>query len=237
MDREGKVVVITGASQGIGAALVKAYRDREYRVVATSRSIGPSNDEDVFTVPGDVADRATAERAIAERQGAVRAHRYARQQRRHLHRQAVHRIHRGRLCGNARGQSHGLLSFHAARRRRDGEAGQRPCRADHHKSRRPCEFPRPVGAGVPDEGRPQCGHQVTRDRICRARYPRERGFAGRHQLADASGRRTMRPWARFIRWGTWAKSPTSSALSSILESAPFVTGEILHVDGGQSAGH
>jgi short-subunit dehydrogenase len=34
---EQKVAVITGASQGIGAALVKAYRDRDYRVVATSR--------------------------------------------------------------------------------------------------------------------------------------------------------------------------------------------------------
>ena len=64
MDHERKVAVITGASQGIGAALVKAYRDRGYRVVATSRAIGPSSDEDVLTVPGDIADRATAERAI-----------------------------------------------------------------------------------------------------------------------------------------------------------------------------
>jgi NAD(P)-dependent dehydrogenase (short-subunit alcohol dehydrogenase family) len=65
VDRERKVAVITGASQGIGAALVKAYRDRDYQVVATSRSIGPSNDEDVLTLSGDVADRTTAERAIA----------------------------------------------------------------------------------------------------------------------------------------------------------------------------
>ena len=40
---EQKVAVITGASQGIGAALVKAYRDRNYRVVATARSIKPPN--------------------------------------------------------------------------------------------------------------------------------------------------------------------------------------------------
>jgi len=33
MGIEQKVAVITGASQGIGAALVKAYRDRNYRVV------------------------------------------------------------------------------------------------------------------------------------------------------------------------------------------------------------
>ena len=39
---EQKVAVITGASQGIGAALVKAYRDRNYRVVATARSVKPS---------------------------------------------------------------------------------------------------------------------------------------------------------------------------------------------------
>jgi NAD(P)-dependent dehydrogenase (short-subunit alcohol dehydrogenase family) len=66
MGTEQKVAVITGASQGIGAALVKAYRDRNYRVVATSRSIKPSNDDDVLAVPGDIADRKTAERAISE---------------------------------------------------------------------------------------------------------------------------------------------------------------------------
>ncbi|MCW0000753.1 tautomerase family protein [Pararhizobium sp. YC-54] len=31
--------MVTGASQGIGAALVRAYRDRNYRVIATSRSV------------------------------------------------------------------------------------------------------------------------------------------------------------------------------------------------------
>ena len=66
MGTEQKVAVITGASQGIGAALVKAYRDRNYRVVATSRSIKPSDDDEVLTIPGDIADRKTAERAIAE---------------------------------------------------------------------------------------------------------------------------------------------------------------------------
>jgi len=63
---EQKVAVITGASQGIGAALVKAYRDRNYRVVATARSVKPSRDDDILVVPGDIADRKTAERAISE---------------------------------------------------------------------------------------------------------------------------------------------------------------------------
>jgi adenosine/AMP kinase len=56
MNSPRKVAVITGASQGIGAALVKAYRDRNYRVVATARTIKPSNDDDVLAVAGDIAD-------------------------------------------------------------------------------------------------------------------------------------------------------------------------------------
>jgi NAD(P)-dependent dehydrogenase (short-subunit alcohol dehydrogenase family) len=66
MGSEKKVAVITGASQGIGAALVKAYRDRGYRVVATARSVTPSSDVDILAIPGDIADRKTAERAISE---------------------------------------------------------------------------------------------------------------------------------------------------------------------------
>lgn len=66
MNSVQKVAFITGASQGIGAALVKAYRDRNYRVVATSRSIKSSNDGDVLSVPGDIADRSTAELAVSE---------------------------------------------------------------------------------------------------------------------------------------------------------------------------
>ena len=61
-----KTVIITGASQGIGAALVKAYRDRDYRVVAVARSIKPSTDPDILAIAGDIADRKTAERAMSE---------------------------------------------------------------------------------------------------------------------------------------------------------------------------
>ncbi|MET0474720.1 MAG: SDR family oxidoreductase [Mycobacterium sp.] len=52
-----KVAVITGASQGIGAGLVTAYRKLDYAVVATSRSITESDDPLVLTVPGDIGDR------------------------------------------------------------------------------------------------------------------------------------------------------------------------------------
>jgi NAD(P)-dependent dehydrogenase (short-subunit alcohol dehydrogenase family) len=66
MNSEKKVAVITGASQGIGAALVEAYRGRGYRIVAIARSIRGSDDTDILAIPGDIADRTTAERAISE---------------------------------------------------------------------------------------------------------------------------------------------------------------------------
>src|SRR5215470_7528086 len=48
MGAEQKVAIITGASRGIGEALARAYRDRNFRVVATSRSIKPSSDLNGF---------------------------------------------------------------------------------------------------------------------------------------------------------------------------------------------
>jgi NAD(P)-dependent dehydrogenase (short-subunit alcohol dehydrogenase family) len=60
-----KVAVITGASQGIGAALVTAYRKLGYAVVANSRSITPSDDPLVLTVAGDIAAPGLGARIIA----------------------------------------------------------------------------------------------------------------------------------------------------------------------------
>jgi NAD(P)-dependent dehydrogenase (short-subunit alcohol dehydrogenase family) len=66
MSTSQKVVVITGASQGIGAELVKAFRERDYRIVATARSIKPSDDANILTVAGDIGDPDTARRVISE---------------------------------------------------------------------------------------------------------------------------------------------------------------------------
>jgi NAD(P)-dependent dehydrogenase (short-subunit alcohol dehydrogenase family) len=65
MSTSPKVVVVTGASQGIGAELVTAFRKLDYRVVATARSIKPSDDANLVTVAGDIADPATGQRVIA----------------------------------------------------------------------------------------------------------------------------------------------------------------------------
>ena len=66
MKHEPKVAVITGASSGIGAALVKAYREAGFRVVANSRSIRASDDPGILAIAGDIAEPATAERIFSE---------------------------------------------------------------------------------------------------------------------------------------------------------------------------
>jgi NAD(P)-dependent dehydrogenase (short-subunit alcohol dehydrogenase family) len=66
MSTSRKVVVVTGASRGMGAAIVRAFRELDCAVVATSRSIEPSDDANLLTVAGDIGDPATARRVIAE---------------------------------------------------------------------------------------------------------------------------------------------------------------------------
>jgi NAD(P)-dependent dehydrogenase (short-subunit alcohol dehydrogenase family) len=66
MSAEQKIAIITGASQGIGASLVRAYRDRNYRVIATSRSVEANSDADTVAVAGDITKPETAERVVHE---------------------------------------------------------------------------------------------------------------------------------------------------------------------------
>ncbi len=65
MDNTHRVAIVTGASQGIGAGLVAGYRGLGFRVVATSRSITHSKDEQVLAIAGDIRDRATAQKVVA----------------------------------------------------------------------------------------------------------------------------------------------------------------------------
>jgi len=61
-DDERKVVVVTGASRGIGAGIVAAYRGQGWAVVANARTMPVSTDANVLSVDGDVSDPATADR-------------------------------------------------------------------------------------------------------------------------------------------------------------------------------
>src|SRR6202040_2170158 len=60
-----KTVIVTGASQGIGAAVVKAFLDRGYNVVATSRSVskaGFASSPNLALVDGDIGQASTADK-------------------------------------------------------------------------------------------------------------------------------------------------------------------------------
>jgi len=59
-----KVAIVTGASRGIGAGLVAGYRRRDWAVVASARRIKPSAEPGLLTVAGDIGEPATASRII-----------------------------------------------------------------------------------------------------------------------------------------------------------------------------
>jgi NAD(P)-dependent dehydrogenase (short-subunit alcohol dehydrogenase family) len=65
MNTTQKVAIITGASQGIGAGIVQAYRDQGYAVVANSRNIKAGSDDGVIAVPGNIGDRTVAQQVVA----------------------------------------------------------------------------------------------------------------------------------------------------------------------------
>jgi NAD(P)-dependent dehydrogenase (short-subunit alcohol dehydrogenase family) len=64
MSSASRVVVITGASGGIGSGLARGYLDRGWRVVGNSLSIEPASSADMLTIAGDIADPTVADRVI-----------------------------------------------------------------------------------------------------------------------------------------------------------------------------
>ena len=59
-----KVAIVTGGSQGIGAGIAAAYRQEGWAVVATSRRIAPSTDRALLAVAGDLSEPPTADRIV-----------------------------------------------------------------------------------------------------------------------------------------------------------------------------
>ena len=64
MSSQGKTAIVTGASQGIGAGIVKGFVERGFNVVANSRKVTRSTEvaasDRVALVDGDIGDPATA---------------------------------------------------------------------------------------------------------------------------------------------------------------------------------
>ena len=68
MPNEPKTAIVTGASQGIGAGIVKTFLERGYSVVATSRDMTKSGafvaSDRLAMVDGDIGESATAARIV-----------------------------------------------------------------------------------------------------------------------------------------------------------------------------
>ncbi len=103
------VAVITGASQGIGEALVTSYRKLGLRRRRQLPKHRWSDDPMVLAVARRHRAARRGQAADRRRRRALRSHRHHRQQRRHLHRQALHRVHRRGLRRCHRSQPARLL--------------------------------------------------------------------------------------------------------------------------------
>lgn len=236
MSAERRVAVITGASRGIGAALVKAYRDRNYQVVANALSMEPSNDDDVVVVSGDIGDRKTAARAIAA---------------------GLDRFHRIDTLVNNAGifiskpfTQYGEADFAAM-------LGVNLAGFFHITQLAVAEMEKQGGGHIVQVTTSLVDHAMSAVPSVLASLTKGGLAAATKSLAIEYAKRGIRVNA--VSPGD-IKSPmhpadTHEALAAgepigrlgeisdvveailYLESASFVTGEILHVDGGQSAGH
>jgi NAD(P)-dependent dehydrogenase (short-subunit alcohol dehydrogenase family) len=236
MGTEQKVAIVTGASQGIGAGFVKSFRDRNYRVIANSRSIGPSNDPDILTVPGDISIPETA-RQIVE-QGLSRFGRID-----SLVNNAG--IFIGKkftdyteadlntmLAINLAGFFH-ITQASIAEMARQGSGhivNITTSLVDYANAKSPSALASLTKGGL---------NAVTKELAIE--------YAGRNVRVNAVAlgviKTPMHPpesyaaQAKFHPLGRMGEVQDVVDAVLYLESAGFVTGEILHVDGGQSAGH
>jgi len=68
MPNKQKTIIVTGASQGIGAGLVQSFIDRSYNVVANSRNISKSGafkaSDELALVDGNIGESAVAARIV-----------------------------------------------------------------------------------------------------------------------------------------------------------------------------
>jgi NAD(P)-dependent dehydrogenase (short-subunit alcohol dehydrogenase family) len=233
---ETKVAVVTGASQGIGAALVQAFRARNYRVIAISRSIKPSADADVVAVQGDIADPQTADLAL---------------------RQALDRFGRVDTLVNNAGI---FMAKPFTMYSNDDYAAYISTNVTgfFHMTQRAVDAMLKKGSGhivtmttslvdQPMTSVPAVLASLTKGALSAATKSLAIECAGKGVRVNAVSpgivKTPMHPaeahqaLARLHPMGRMAEISEIVEGVMYLESAQFVTGEVLHIDGGQAAGH
>jgi NAD(P)-dependent dehydrogenase (short-subunit alcohol dehydrogenase family) len=232
-----KVAIITGASAGIGAGLVAGYRKRNWAVVASSRTIKRSQEPDLVTVAGDIAEPATAGRIVDT---------------------ALDRFGRIDTVVNNAGVVNskpftgytaadyatvvgaGLTGFFWLTQRAIGEMAVRYGGHVVNVSA--------IVADVADSGSPAVLTALTKGALAAATRSLALEYASRgirvnavspgviqtpvHPGGDGYGRGGLLPPLGRV-------GQISDVVDGVLflESSSFITGEILHIDGGQVAGH
>ncbi|MFG2512509.1 SDR family NAD(P)-dependent oxidoreductase [Streptomyces sp. NPDC048584] len=231
-----KVAVITGASQGIGAALAEAYRKHGYAVVATSRTVAVVDEPDFVTVRGDIADPATAERVAAtaiERFGRIdtlvnNAGLFVAKPFTAYTREDFDAVTGVNLTGFFRLTQ---LAVEQMLRQGGGHVVQvTTSLVDHALSAVPSVLASLTKGGL-----------QSATKALAIEYASE----GIRSNAVALGviKTPMHSEENFDTFAALHPVGRMGEISDIvdavlfLENAPFVTGEVLHVDGGQSAGH
>ena len=231
-----KVAIVTGASQGIGAGLVEAFRAAGYAVVGTALSMPPSDESDYATVAGDIVESSTSERVVGEaldRFGRIDT----------LINNAG--IYIGKPFTDYSVEDYNAITavnlggfFHitqrAIRQMLDQGAGHvvniSTSLVDHADSGRPCALTALTKGGLAAVSRSLAieyasrGVRVNAVSLGVIKTPV-------HNEDSYAGMPALHPLGRL--------GEVSDVVDGILylERATFVTGEILHIDGGQSAGH
>ncbi|WP_029112319.1 SDR family NAD(P)-dependent oxidoreductase [Mycobacterium sp. URHB0044] len=232
-----RVALITGASQGIGAGLVDGYRKLGYAVVANSRTIDPSDDPMLLTVPGDIAEPGVGRRivdAAVERFGRIDtvvnnagifiAKPFA---------DYTDEDYDAITGVNLRGFFE-VSRAAVARMLEQGDGGHlvtiSTTLVEHANSGVPSALASLTKGGLNAATRALAIEYATRGIRSNAvalgviRTPM-------HGPSEYDALAALHPVGRV--------GEVSDVVDAVLylENAPFVTGEILHVDGGQSAGH
>jgi len=231
----GKVAVITGASQGIGAALVPAYRKLGYSVVAVSRSVEASDDPEVLAVRADLSVPGEGARVVEEalarfgrvdtlvnNAGIFVAKPFT---------EYTDEDYETVLGTNLRGFFDITRSAVAAMEANGGHVvNVSTTLVDHALSAVPSALASLTKGGLNAVTKSLAVEYATRDlrfntiAPCIIRTPM-------HAAETHEALASLHPVKRIGEIGEVVDAVL------FLEQAGFVTGEVLHVDGGQSAGH
>jgi NAD(P)-dependent dehydrogenase (short-subunit alcohol dehydrogenase family) len=231
-----KVAIVTGGSQGIGAGLTKAYRELGYAVVATALSIEPSEDAGIVAVAGDIADPDTAQQVVDE---------------------AIERFGRIDTLINNAGiyigkpfTDYTLEDFNALIAVNLAGFFHITTRTIEHMLDQGCGHVVNVSTTLvehADSSRPSALSVLTKGGLVAATRSLAVEYAARGLRVNAVSLGVIKTPAHDE--SSYASSGALHPVGHVgeiedvaggilyLESAPFVTGEVLHIDGGQSAGH